>query len=156
MVYGFVNESLLAADADRERVVDVLRAGFAEGRLSQDEFNERVAQTYASRTYGDLRELTADLPAGPVPAGGLAAGILPAGITGPLMAQHRAGVRPGASIAGLVLTAIVVFTLAAVVTAIAVFLHVHGQAFERPYGPYGQFGPGQINLMPAVQHLQSP
>jgi Domain of unknown function (DUF1707) len=62
-----VSPSWLAATADRERTVGVLRAGFVEGRLSQDELNERIAQAYASRTYADLWALTADLPAGPLP-----------------------------------------------------------------------------------------
>jgi len=61
------NPSLRAATADRERTVDVLKAGFAEGRLTQDEYNERMGQAYEARTYGDLTELTADLPAGPMP-----------------------------------------------------------------------------------------
>jgi uncharacterized protein DUF1707/uncharacterized protein DUF4190 len=63
---GF-NPSLRAATADRERTVDVLKAGFAEGRLTQDEYNDRMAQAYDARTYGDLAALTADLPAGPMP-----------------------------------------------------------------------------------------
>jgi Domain of unknown function (DUF1707)/Domain of unknown function (DUF4190) len=57
-----------AAAADRERAVDVLKAGFAEGRLTQDEYNERMGRAYAARTYGELMALTADLPAGAVPA----------------------------------------------------------------------------------------
>lgn len=61
------NPSLRAATADRERTVDVLKAGFAEGRLTQDEYNDRMGQAYEARTYGDLTELTADLPAGPMP-----------------------------------------------------------------------------------------
>jgi hypothetical protein len=55
-----------AADSDRERAIDVLRAGFAEGRLTKAEYDERVARVYAARTYGDLGPLIADLPAGPV------------------------------------------------------------------------------------------
>ena len=55
-----------AASADRERAVDVLRAGFAEGRLTKDEFEGRVERVYSSRTYSDLAVLTADLPAGPL------------------------------------------------------------------------------------------
>jgi uncharacterized membrane protein len=35
---------MLASHADRERTVDVLRAGFAEGRLQQAEFDRRVAR----------------------------------------------------------------------------------------------------------------
>jgi len=62
--------SMRASSADRERAVDVLKAGFAEGRLTQDEYNDRMGRAYAARTYGDLAALTADLPAGasPLPA----------------------------------------------------------------------------------------
>jgi len=57
---------LRAAHADRERAVDVLKAAFAEGRLDQDEYTTRIGQAYASRTYGELAALTADLPIGPL------------------------------------------------------------------------------------------
>jgi hypothetical protein len=62
-----MNPTMRAASADRERAVDVLKAGFAEGRLTQDEYNERMSQAYAARTYAELSALTADLPAGAVP-----------------------------------------------------------------------------------------
>jgi len=66
-----VSSAMRAASADRERAVDVLKAGFAEGRLTQDEYNERIGRAYAARTYGELTALTADLPAGAwYPAGG--------------------------------------------------------------------------------------
>jgi hypothetical protein len=60
--------SMRASSADRERAVDVLKAGFAEGRLTQDEYNDRMGRAYAARTYGDLAALTTDLPAGAFPA----------------------------------------------------------------------------------------
>jgi DUF1707 SHOCT-like domain/Domain of unknown function (DUF4190) len=62
--------TMRASSADRERAVDVLKAGFAEGRLTQDEYNDRMGRAYSARTYGDLAALTADLPAGasPLPA----------------------------------------------------------------------------------------
>jgi Domain of unknown function (DUF1707)/Domain of unknown function (DUF4190) len=65
-----IHASMRASSADRERAVDVLKAGFTEGRLTQDEYNDRMGRAYAARTYGDLAALTADLPAGasPVPA----------------------------------------------------------------------------------------
>src|SRR6266536_3360309 len=63
-----MNPAMRAASADRERAVDVLKAGFAEGRLTQDEYNERMNRAYVARTYAELMALTADLPAGPVPA----------------------------------------------------------------------------------------
>jgi hypothetical protein len=54
---------LRAADADRAAVATVLGGHMAAGRLTVDEYDERVARAYAARTYGDLDELTADLPA---------------------------------------------------------------------------------------------
>ena len=53
-----------ASHADREHVLDVLKAAFVEGRLTEDEFDMRVGQTFASRTYAELAALTADIPAG--------------------------------------------------------------------------------------------
>lgn len=54
-----------ASDQDREGVADVLREAYAVGRLNREEFDERCAATYAARTYGELRDLTADLPVPP-------------------------------------------------------------------------------------------
>jgi hypothetical protein len=55
---------LRASHADREHVIDTLKAAFVQGRLTKDELDVRVSQTFASRTYADLAALTADLPAG--------------------------------------------------------------------------------------------
>ncbi|MFD5859256.1 DUF1707 and DUF4190 domain-containing protein [Streptomyces chartreusis] len=59
--------SMLASHADRERAVDVLRAGYGEGRLEQPEFEKRVTRAYTARTVGELALLVADLPQGPMP-----------------------------------------------------------------------------------------
>lgn len=59
---------LRASHADREYVLDVLKAAFVQGRLTKDEFDMRVGQTFGSRTYAELAVLTADLPAGLVGA----------------------------------------------------------------------------------------
>jgi hypothetical protein len=56
---------MLAGTADRERAIDVLKAGFTEGRLTAAEHEERVARAHAARTCVELAELVADLPAGP-------------------------------------------------------------------------------------------
>lgn len=56
----------LATNADRDRAIDVLKAGFAEGRLTKAEYADRAARVYASHTYGELGSLIADLPAGPL------------------------------------------------------------------------------------------
>ena len=54
-----------ASDADRDRTIEVLKAGFAEGRLTREEFAERQDRALVARTYRELAPLTADLPAGP-------------------------------------------------------------------------------------------
>lgn len=64
---GQTAPSMLASHADRERAVDVLRAGYGEGRLEKGEFDRRVERAYAARTVGELALLVADLPQGPVP-----------------------------------------------------------------------------------------
>ncbi len=71
---GHSGPSMLASHADRERAVDVLRAGYGEGRMEQAEFEQRVARAYTARTVGELALLVADLPQGPVaqPAAGAA------------------------------------------------------------------------------------
>jgi hypothetical protein len=61
-------DHLRACHDDREQVVGVLKAAFVQGRLGRDEFDLRVGQALASRTYADLAALTADLPAGLVTA----------------------------------------------------------------------------------------
>jgi len=53
-----------ASQADREHVIDTLKAAFVQGRLTLDELDERVGQTLVSRTHRDLAALTADIPAG--------------------------------------------------------------------------------------------
>jgi hypothetical protein len=58
-----------ASDADRDRVVDMLREAMGDGRLTADEFDERVEAALSSRTLGELAALIADLARpGPVPA----------------------------------------------------------------------------------------
>ena len=54
---------LRAARADRERVIDLLKAAFVQGRLARDEFDVRVGQALMSRTYAELAAVIADIPA---------------------------------------------------------------------------------------------
>ena len=53
-----------ASDADRDRVLDLLRAAVGDGRLTADEFGERMEAALSARTLGELAVLTADLVAG--------------------------------------------------------------------------------------------
>lgn len=55
-------ERMRASDAERETVVERLNQAFGEGRITLDEFDERVRAVWAARTYGDLDTITADLP----------------------------------------------------------------------------------------------
>jgi Domain of unknown function (DUF1707) len=66
--YGYTDQHIRVSDAERTEVADRLAAHFAEGRLNQAEFDERVAQAMNATTRGDLRGLFDDLPE-PGPAG---------------------------------------------------------------------------------------
>ena len=57
--------ALRASDADRDRVIELLRAAVADGRLDSGEFDERLDAALAARTLDALAPLTADLVAEP-------------------------------------------------------------------------------------------
>ena len=146
-----INPAWLAGNADRERTVGVLRAAFTEGRLTQDELDDRVGRTYAARTYSDLWALVADLPAGPLP--------YPVGLP---YQQASPAVPPSAepdtswhSAAALVITALVIFTLAALVTAIAT-AHAQPMPFQQGSFQQGSFQQGSFQQAPLqpFQHAQ--
>jgi hypothetical protein len=65
---GPEDPSLRASDADRDAVADRLREAHAEGRLTVEEFAERLDAAFAARTHGDLVPLTSDLPSPTPPA----------------------------------------------------------------------------------------
>jgi hypothetical protein len=83
-----------AADHDRQQAVDRLRSAVADGRLTVDEYVERMGRAYQAVTYGDLAPLYADLPVDHPggPAGSLAGSGTPVPAAG--------GARPG-GLAGL-------------------------------------------------------
>jgi fatty acid desaturase len=55
-------EDLLASDADRARVSGELRAHYEEGRLTLDEFQERLDETHQARTEAQLERVLRQLP----------------------------------------------------------------------------------------------
>lgn len=61
-----MDDRMRASDADREAVAARLRDHYAEGRLTQEELDERVSVALTAKTFGELRPLTTDLP-GPAP-----------------------------------------------------------------------------------------
>ncbi len=178
---GDMHPSLRASDADREQLVDVLKTAFAEGRLSQDEYTERMEHAYSAKTYGELRVLASDLPAQVPPAftafrppktNSLAVASLVFGVaeflTGGITAvpavvlghKARRQIRmtgeqgSGMATAGLVLgwTAIALFAL---LIAVAVLASV---AFTAHGGPASGV-PGNLNhvmLTPQIRHIHVP
>ena len=78
-----------ASDADRDRVAEVLREAYAEGRLDAAEHTERIESAYNAKTLGELAPLLADLPqrsTGP--------GVTPVGnVTSPVEYGDSAGAK---------------------------------------------------------------
>ena len=122
---------LRASHADRERVVDILKAAFVQGRLTQDELDARVGQALAARTYADLAALIADLPAEPDQAPAPAPVLAPAPVTAPAPARaqprNRAAkraVKVGAGTIGAIILATMGAGVAANEPVVAVALPI--------------------------------
>ena len=145
---------LRASHTDREQVVDLLKAAFVQGRLTQDELDGRIGQALAARTYAELAVLTADLPAEPERAPTAAPAPAPARARTENRSANRA-VKSGAGAIGAaivvlsgtvlalgqpaaaVLLALFITVLAGVATAfvsalIAVALKVESRRRDRP------------------------
>ena len=109
-------------------MIDLLKAAFVQGRLARDEFDTRVGQALASRTYAELAVVTADIPAAPIEA---VPQRLPARTRGriPLNTAVTAGACVGvaanaAMLAALLLGSGVGVLLVAVFTVIGVILAI--------------------------------
>jgi Domain of unknown function (DUF4190)/DUF1707 SHOCT-like domain len=50
-----------ASDADRDRVVDLMKKAFAEGRLTRDDYDARLERALSAATYADLDACVTDL-----------------------------------------------------------------------------------------------
>jgi hypothetical protein len=62
-MYDGERAKMRACDADRDRVVEHLNVAYSEGRLSKDEYDSRLENALAARTYADLDQIVTDLPA---------------------------------------------------------------------------------------------
>jgi hypothetical protein len=98
----YADQHIRVSDADRNAVAEQLGAHYADGRLDQAEFDERISRTMAAKTRGDLTGLFDDLPE-PGPAGAPGA----AGPGGPQAPYVRPRHRSGA-FRSLILLAIVI------------------------------------------------
>jgi hypothetical protein len=58
----YTDPDLRVSDAERNEVADLLARHYGDGRLTQDEFNERVDRAMNAKTQSDLSGLFDDLP----------------------------------------------------------------------------------------------
>ncbi len=131
-------QKMRASDRDRQQVVERLRSALEDGRLTMEEYVDRMEVAYQAATYGDLAPLCADLPASsPVIARPQTA----AAATAPPSVISRAG-----CLAGLpaVLKALWTIWLIAVSVNVVIWALVSGTGGHLAYpwpvwvaGPYG-------------------
>jgi hypothetical protein len=96
-VLQMIDRPIRASDQERQSVVDVLRDAFTDGRLTLDEFEERMAAAYAAKTWTDLRQLTGDLPVEPLLGADLGLrpqATLPQSVTPAALPSQRRPSRP--------------------------------------------------------------
>jgi hypothetical protein len=126
--------TIRASDQDREHVADRLRHAAAEGRLLAEELEERLGSVFAARTYGQLDELTSDLP---VPRGRAAH-------TFPLWVRASFAVALAlAALVVLALTAVIIIGLASAwLVWVVLVWAVWGRGRHRPGGPARPVPPG--------------
>jgi hypothetical protein len=95
MTRNYRPAAMRASDADRDAVMSDLSEHFQAGRLTAGELDERTGRALTARTWGELGELAADLPAlrPAASAGTPAAGRPqpPAGHTAPALTAALAG-----------------------------------------------------------------
>jgi DUF1707 SHOCT-like domain len=106
-----------AADSDRAAAATVLGEHMAAGRLTVDEYDERLSRAYAARTYGELEQLTADLPTNSrpqAPSPVAREALHPARSCGPIPGYWHAGGSTGAAWRSWLSTALIVVTIWAV------------------------------------------
>jgi hypothetical protein len=129
-------QKMRASDRDRQQVVERLRSALEDGRLTMEEYVNRMEVAYQAATYGDLAPLCADLPASnPVTAGPQTAATVPAAVV------SRAGYLAGLP---AVLKVLWTIWLIAVSVNVAVWALVSGTGGHLAYpwpvwvaGPYG-------------------
>jgi Domain of unknown function (DUF1707) len=153
------DDRIRTSDADREKVTASLRDHYAEGRLTHEEFDERVTAALNAKTFGELRRVMADLP-GPKLAAyqpkqpSSSARLHSAGYRPPVMFRRRPRVFPllvlallavvlfsGASAAVLALkvVAIIAMVMLLAVAAVAVAGAMFFRRMRRQWHQQAQF-----------------
>jgi hypothetical protein len=82
-----------ASDADRDRYAAVLQEAYAEGRLTREEYDERIDVCMRAKTYAELEPLVQDLPAKNLPVVRPAADMVPVSRSNPPMIAIFSGVE---------------------------------------------------------------
>ena len=100
MTRNYRPAAMRASDVDRDAVVSDLSEHFQAGRLTAGEFDDRTGQALTARTWGELGELAADLPAARPPAPA------PAAVPSAGRPQPPSG-RAAPALAGLAIAAVV-------------------------------------------------
>jgi hypothetical protein len=99
---------LRIGDAEREAAADHLRDNFAQGRLTQEEFSERLDAIFAAKTQSQLSAITSDLP----PAAARQSVPQPvAAQTGSGRQDYRSGRRPRLGFIPVIIAALVSWLL---------------------------------------------
>ena len=131
-------QKMRASDRDRQQAVDRLRRALEDGRLTMEEYVDRMEAAYQAATYGELAPLCADLPVSPPVTAGPATD---ARATAPPAAFSRAGYLAGLP---AVLKVLWVKWLVIVSINVAVWALVSGTSGHLAYpwpvwvaGPYG-------------------
>jgi hypothetical protein len=105
---------LRIGDAEREAAADHLREHFAEGRLTQEEFTQRLDAVFAAKTQNQLGAITSDLPQ---PAAGPSAPLPVAAAAGQdrerARQEYGSGRRPRVGFIPVVIAALGVWLLVA-------------------------------------------
>jgi Domain of unknown function (DUF1707) len=87
------DDELRVGDRDRDAVVQRLQQAFAEGRLDDEEFDQRTRAALTARLSSDLAVLTRDLPAGATAARPVAAGEAGGRSPGKLAIAYKTNIR---------------------------------------------------------------
>jgi hypothetical protein len=121
-----MTDHLRASDAERREVSELLSRHFVDGRLDQEELDERIGAAMRAKTRGDLSGLLVDLP----PLGVVA--------TAPPLARPHPGAR---------LRSMLVLALLLLFAAAALLGHVRAaQPVHLPRGP----------VLPVILHVRGP
>ncbi len=84
-----------AGDRDRDAVVQRLQEAFAEGRLDDEEFDQRTRAALTARLHSELAVLTQDLPAEPVALPGQSAPATAGRKPGRFAIAYKSSIRRG-------------------------------------------------------------